>query len=306
MTACGPLPRPFQPASKAAPNPLIDQGVPADVSVNPVLGVSLPMARLLTASVVDAVTRYDIIAYADDHGTSRFVLDGDVVDSPVSGNQLSGHQIQWVLTTRDGITAGIESVPITGTAMEWEYGSPKVVREIGEKTAKIVARLVLGENVSVRSDPSVRKGIWIKPIIDAPGDGNFSLSRAIGFALMDAGLQVVKTPSQAEHFLNGNVRVDPADAGHQKVEVTWVLTRPDGHEVGRARQRNRVPGGTFDGRWGQTAVMIATAAVGAIRDILTRKAGRGNRVGNSNRVLIYPGVGKDGEPMIPPPSLEAK
>ncbi len=302
-SACGPVPRPFQPSSKANTNPLIDQGVPPDVAVNPLRGTSIPMAKLVTQSVVDEIIRYDIVSYPNDHGASRFVLDGEVIDAPVSASGQPFRQIRWVLTTREGIATGMHVVPVSGTDFEWDFGSPKIIREIGESTAEAVARLVLGRTATLKEDRNARAGIWIKPISDAPGDGNYSLTRSIAFALSDSGMKVTKSPDRAEHLLKARVQVDSPESGLQKVEIIWMVTDTDDKEIGRARQRNSVPTGTFDGRWGQSAVMISMAAVGAIRNILANRGKQALTQGKQPLRLTFPGGKKDGDLVIPPPTL---
>jgi len=303
MIACGPLPRPFQPSSKTIPNPLIEQGVPADVAVNPVQGTSIPMAKLLTQSVVNEITRYDIVSYANDRGTSRFVLDGEVIDAPGSASGKPGRHIRWVLKTREGVPAGEHVVPITASSFDWDYGSPKIIREVGVQTAMAVAKLVLGRTATLSDEQQARKGIWVKPITDAPGDGNFSLTRAIAFALGDSGMSISRTPELAEYVLKARVRVDSPESGTQKVEIVWIISDPEGKEIGRARQRNNVAAGTFDARWGQSAVMISLAAVGAIKNILVNKASRSLTLGKPPITLVYPEPEKGQDPVIPPPTL---
>jgi len=309
LVACGQIPRPFKSDPKTTPNPLIEQGVPADVAVNPVRGTSVPMAKLIAQTVVDEIIRYDIVSYPNDIGTSRFILNGEVVDVAISTDNTGGRQIRWVLSTRAGKMVGTHVTPIIGTPFEWDYGSPKVIRDIGENTGRAVARLVLGgvaggTSATIQAGQPVRTGIWIKPVTDAPGDGNFSLTRAIAFALGDSGMSVVKTPDRAKHFLKGRVHVDSPESGQQKVEITWIVTDPSDTEIGRARQRNSVPKGTFDGRWGQTAVMISLAAVNGIKDILVSKKNKALTQGEPAFKLVYPGDENGEELKIPPPSLE--
>ena len=303
MVACGPLPRPFQPSSKTVLNPLIEQGVPADVAVNPVQGTSIPMAKLLMQSVVSEITRYDIVSYANDRGTSRFILDGEVVDESEATSGKPDRHIRWVLKTREGVTTGEHVAPITASSFEWDYGSPKIIRDVGVNTASAVAKLVLGRTATLAGDKQARKGIWVKPITDAPGDGNFSLTRAIAFALGDSGTSISRTPERAEYVLKARVRVDSPESGTQKVEIVWIISDPEGKEIGRARQRNTVAAGAFDGRWGRSAVMISLAAVGAIKNILVNKASRSLTLGKPPITLVYPEPEKGQDPVIPPPTL---
>lgn len=309
IAACGALPRPFQPSSDSSVNPLIEQGVPPDIAVNYVRGTTTPMGKLLTQSVVKELANYDIVSYAEDRGTSSFVLDGNVIGSPVSGSagaddQGSTRRIHWVITNRDGVIAREYDVPITGPAFDWDYGSPRIIREVGEATAHEVAKLMIGRGARSHKEGPARSGIWVKPIGDAPGDGNYSLTRAIAYTLGDHGVKVVKSPEMAEHYLKGSVRVGLPESGNQKVEVTWVVTDTEDKEIGRARQRNTVPAGTFDGRWGQTAVMISMAAVSGIKNIITAKATQSLNQGKQPFRLVFPETTKDGELVIPPPSLE--
>ena len=69
-------------------------------------------------------------------------------------------------------------------------------------------------------------------------------------------------------------------------------------------QRNVVPVGTFDGRWGETAVIIATAAVGGIKDLLAQaENGVRFRVALGSRGLKTDSVRGDEVPSLPPPNL---
>jgi len=291
MAACGPLPKPFKRATEAPPNPLVESGVPRDIAVKLVNGPSIPMAQLISKAV------------AGDRGTSRYVLEGWVEGWQNKAALSPPLRIQWVLTERDGKLVANHTENVYGTAFEWEYGSPRILREIGEGTGGAIARVVRPRVASETAEAVNPTGLWIRPISDAPGDGNFSLTRAIGFALSDSGLKIAEDRTQAKHVLKGNVRVDSPVSGRQNVEIAWTVIDRKGKELGNAVQRNAVPEGTFDGRWGQTAVMIAMAAVGGIKDILLdverNRRTRGNPLFPSR--LDLP-AGLRG-PSLPPPSL---
>jgi len=303
MAACGPLPKPFKRAAEAPPNPLVESGVPRDIAVKLVNGPSIPMAQLISKAVADDLGRRDIVAYTGDRGTSRYVLEGWVEGWQNKAALSPPLRIQWVLTERDGKLVANHMENVYGTAFEWEYGSPRILREIGEGTGGAIARVVRPQVASETAEAVNPSGLWIRPISDAPGDGNFSLTRAIGFALSDSGLKIAEDRMQAKHVLKGNVRVDSPVSGRQNVEIAWTVIDRKGKELGNAVQRNAVPEGTFDGRWGQTAVMIAMAAVGGIKDILLdverNRRTRGNPLFPSR--LDLP-AGLRG-PSLPPPSL---
>jgi len=290
-------------ADKSVANPLVEKGIPADVAVNPVYGTSIPMSKLLAQSVVERILSYDIVAYSDDKGTSQYILDGWVELSADVPAGTARRQIKWVLSTRDGKSAGIHYEPVTGNAFEWDYGSPKVIREIGERTAGAVAKMMLGEEAQIQPGTKMQTGLWVKPITDAPGDGNFSLTRSIAFALGDAGVVLVKDKELAAHILKGQVRLDSPESGQQKVEIIWTVADLDGNEIGQARQRNKVPAGTFDGRWGQSAVMISMAAVSGIRNLLLVQAKKPLSAGKQPLSNALPAPNSNGIGLIPPPSL---
>ena len=110
----------------------------------------------------------------------------------------------------------------------------------------------------------------MQPVRGTPGDGDKSLTRAIRYALVGEKVAVTSERLAARHILRAEVRVGAPQRGQQSVAISWTLTSSDGRKVGNVVQRNVVPVGTFDGRWGETAVIIATAAVGGIKDVLTQ------------------------------------
>ena len=142
-----------------------------------------------------------------------------------------------------------------------------------------------------------------RPFAGTPGDGDFSLTRAITYALADAGVGIVKKPSDAEFGLKAQVRIDSPKSNKQQVEINWIVIGDDDLEIGRATQKNIVPAGTFNVRWGQVAVMIAAAAAGSVRDILNRE--RNQSLDQGIQVLIprFNQDQKDQNMALPPPSL---
>ncbi len=303
VCACGPLPRPFEKASATSRTDLIHKPLPPVIAVNAVNGASIPMEKLLARSVADELSRRELIAYPGDKGSSTHVLDGWIESPAERGDNEPPSHILWALTTRAGELVHTFKYEFKATPLDWDFGSSQIIREIGEGTAVVIAEHLVGPQEIAEQSLNMKSGIWIRPVIDAPGDGNFSLVRAINYALADAGLEIVKEPSEAAFLLKAEVRVDSHDSDKQAVKIDWIVSGRENAEIGRATQENTVPAGTFDGRWGQTAVMIATAAAGSIREIVNREQNR--RLEPENQGLLprlNPAV-IDETPTLPPPTL---
>ena len=151
-----------------------------------------------------------------------------------------------------------------------------------------------------------KTGLWVKPIKGAPGDGDFALTRAIGYALADAGVIIIKKRTDAEFELKAQVRINSPKLGKQHVVIDWIVSGNEDQEIGRATQKNTVPVGTFKGRWGQMAMTIAAAAANSVIDIVNHER---NRRFNSGSQVTLPMMmsNKKGEKIkLPSPTLIPK
>lgn len=303
ISACGPLPMPFQKDSQGTRTDLTYRNLPPVIAVNAVNGTSIPMAKLLAQSVADELSRREVIAYTGDKGKSTHVLDGWIEGARNPNQKTSPTHIVWALTKRDGALVSTFQYEFEATSLEWDYGSPQIIREIGEGTARELAEQLVGNGDPAETGIPQKNGVWVQPVIDAPGDGNFSLTRAMSYALGDAGLVISKTPGEAEFQLKAVIRIDSPVSGKQEVQIDWILLSDQSLEIGRASQKNIVQAGTFDERWGQTAVMIAGAAAGSVRDIVNRE--RNRRLNGIRSGLAAPKKQPENEPVpsLPPPTL---
>ncbi len=303
ITACGPLPMPFRKDSQGTRNDLIFQQLPPVVAVNAVNGTSIPMAKLLAQAVAEELSRREVIAYTGDKGKSTHVLDGWVENAQDQFQKTAPSYILWALTKRDGELVSTFKYEFRASALDWDYGSPRIIREIGEGTAVQMAQLLVGSSDPAEQRVDQKTGVWVVPIVDAPGDGNFSLTRAMSYALGDTGIKITKTAEDAEFRLRAQVHVDSPISEKQQVKIDWILVDQQKQEIGRASQKNTVQAGTFDGRWGQTAVMIAGAAAGSIRDIVNRERNRRKNAGHEGLLRGIKPLDIDLNPTLPPPTL---
>ncbi|HEX7970310.1 MAG TPA: hypothetical protein VF502_18955, partial [Stellaceae bacterium] len=111
----------------------------------------------------------------------------------------------------------------------------------------------------------------LRPVAGAPGDGDRALTRAMDDALRRAHVVLAEQRTDQESFvLAGTVKMSPADAGRQRVKVSWALLGADGHQVGTIDQENAVPAGSLDGAWGDIAYAVANAAAPGVLALIER------------------------------------
>lgn len=303
VSACGPLPMPFTKDSSGSRSDLVYQSLPPVVAVNAVNGTSIPMAKLLAQAVAEELAGREIIAYTGDKGSSTHVLDGWVEGAGQQNTKAAPSHITWALTKRDGELISTFKYEFKASSLDWDYGSPRLIGEIGEGTAIQIAEILVGSSDPAEQSVSQRTGLWLEPVIDAPGDGNFSLTHAMAYALGDKGMKIVKSPVEAEFQLKAKVRIDSAISDEQQVNIDWIVSDNDNQEVGRASQKNTVPAGTFNGRWGQSAVWIATAAAGSVRDIVNIERNRRLNTQNGGLSTPFEMLEIKELPALPPPTL---
>lgn len=303
VSGCTALPKPFQRAD-APPDVLAHAKGGAGVRVAVPDGTTEPMARLIAQSVVNALTAKEIPAAVGLGGRLRYALKSRVV-SGGGGSAATPTRIEWRLMDKGDEPFFAFNHDVEGSAWEWEWGSPKVIARIGAEAARLVADAVAPTDKTLIPVAAPTRGVWVRPIVDAPGDGNRSLTRAMRFALMGAHVAVTSDQAAARHILEGRVALGAAQGKTQSVQITWTVTYPDGGTVGRAVQRNAVPVGTFDGRWGETASIIAAAALPGIKDVLDRAEETVRvRMSGAGPAALQTDVPLDaGKPVLPPPEL---
>ena len=102
----------------------------------------------------------------------------------------------------------------------------------------------------------------------SPGNGNGELTAAMKKALAGAGWPVFDGPRPDALNIAGRVTLDKAIGSTQKVALAWTVTAPDGKDIGTIRQANKVPAGSLDNGWGQTAGYAAQAGAEGIFELV--------------------------------------
>ncbi|MBT3306336.1 MAG: hypothetical protein HN377_07600 [Alphaproteobacteria bacterium] len=276
--------------------------------MQPIDGVSRPMSKLLGQAVVDGFQLRGIRATLNPDVNSRYRLKGKArlnKDDPTLPYVVL---ISWTLFDYAGQPIGTEVEGVSVSRQEWDVGSPKALNEVGENAPQIISAL-MGEdekNKIKTEGPVTPKlaGIWINKVINAPGDGNGSLTKAIEVAIRGAGISVARDRQFAEFVLDSDVSVGPPDKNLQRVEIVWAVSTTDGREIGRATQKNLVAAGTFAGAWGEVATIVADAALEGIEGVLRAAGASRFRLGGSGPVLKTDIPISGGKQALPPPRLD--
>ncbi len=272
VTACGALPKPFEPRTDEDRATLTVPAFRPEVQVEPVDGPPGPMARLLARAVADELNRRGIAAAANPREPGRFRLHGQAVANLDDPALRFIYLIHWHLVDDSGDVVALHTQGVEGTRWRWDMGDPRIIRAVGKDAARRIAGLlrVGGPTVETPEAAPAADGeaLAVNPVTGAPGDGNRALLRAMMAALRAAGAPVTEDASAAQLALTGTVRVDPADGDRQRVRIVWTVATADGEELGTASQDSDVPAGSLDGPWGAVADDVAAAAVPGIAQIV--------------------------------------
>jgi len=108
----------------------------------------------------------------------------------------------------------------------------------------------------------------VPSVTGAPGDGNASLTAAVQRELQTRGIALADRPATAAFRVEGAVTLGDAREGKQPIQIEWVVKDPQGKKLGTVSQKNDIPEGKLDDKWGDTADQAAKAAVQGILKLL--------------------------------------
>ena len=113
---------------------------------------------------------------------------------------------------------------------------------------------------------------FIEAVHGAPGDGKASLTNAIRQQLKAKGIRIASANTSPNYVVRGNVSMGAPSNGNQKIKIEWQVLDPNGKRLGVVSQKNVIPQGTLDGKWGGTAQAAASAASQGIVKLLPSTA----------------------------------
>jgi len=270
VAACGSVPQPFRPTADQPPNELTRLGPEtAGIEVDLIRGTTLPMAKLVADYVSEAFLERDIPAAPAPSLTSGFTLSGYATRNTTDATSPYVVQIYWTLKDPDGAIVGQHIQGVTGPYLDWEYGAKRVLVEAADGTAATISRMILGASADI-IEGEIIEGIWVGPVVGAPGDGNAALRRALRLALKGRGQELHDTAPEASARVLGNVTLSAVNETTESISIVWEVLRPDGTVVGTSSQENNIPKGSLDGPWGQVAAYATAAVVDSVIKLTDR------------------------------------
>jgi len=285
LAACGDLPRPYQPDSKLADNPLVQSPESSSVIVLPVDGLaSLVQGDRFATAMARALRRLDVPATVRGGSESSLYLSGraklenDPGSSPDSPRRVA---IDWSLIDPDGKPVGNHSQRLRVAPRQWQEGDHALLTSLAANAAGAIAAMLgdpaeaaavaAGQPAEPESDYAFEVGLL--PVVGAPGSGNEDLAKAMSAALMRRRIAVADSTGDASLLIACEVTASEPVHGNQQIEIVWVVRRPDGDTVGRISQANSVPAGSLDGSWGSVAPVVADGAASGLIDLIRKASG---------------------------------
>jgi hypothetical protein len=269
LLACQPLPHPFADNRPPPTSPILSPPDAAGIVVQPVAGAPPASSQTLAAAMVEALQKEDVPADTVAANARSYRLVGTATATPAGA--VTRVSIAWQLSGADGHVVATETGAAEVPSDGWERGSVDAAKALVAQAAPVLARRVEGDVPQEHAVKEATLGIVPVTVTGASGDGGHELSLAIATLLNRAGVALQDKPSDPPTYvLTGKVAVGAAQAGQQDVKITWALSRADGKQIGQVSQENAVPAGSLDGRWGDTAYDVATAAVSGIVELLQR------------------------------------
>lgn len=270
--------------------PIIKVAELTQVRVDLVEGPALPMAQLLSLSVVDGLNEHEIKSTTAQDTITRYILKGRVEANWSDRRVPFVMLIYWTLSDTAGNEIGTYTQGVRGARWKWEYGDPRIIRAVGSGAAKPISAMITEDDETPLPFLLMGSGILVKPVEGAPGDGNRALTEALKSALIDADVSITEDSRQASVIVAGKVAVQPEANGRDRVIIVWRVTTLNGFEVGQATQENTVPAGRLGGAWGKEARLVAESAVAGLDRIL----GSGGRTSRKS-----PAMGLGLPPLLP-------
>jgi hypothetical protein len=224
-------------------------------------------AKLLADAVADGLQAADVPAIST---VTPLPLDWKLeITAEVTGVNV---QPRFTIRNADGRDQGaVDITPIP--TQRWAEATPETISAVAAQAVPRVTQMLLSVQAAraAASPAAISAGpprIRFIPITGAPGDGNTALTSRMRTFLGNLGYVMQDTAEGAAFAVTAEVSVVPVNPATQRVEIQWIVSRRDGHELGRVVQLNEVPANSLSRFWGDVAYVAAEQAAGGVQTII--------------------------------------
>ena len=267
LLACQSRPHVFRPGDR-------EQGLAALDGVADKLGVFVagidqappPLDAAVREGLAARLGELDIAASAGAANRHSYLL------SCVLTGSTAEPVLAWRLIDAEGLVVGLVDQVLPGDVAAWMRADPKLAGRIVDGAAPRLAAIIRDNTVPVAAavpSPTL-PSLALLPVTGAPGDGAISLAGALRAILRAAGVGVLPE-DEADMVVAGVVTVKPGERG-DLISLKWTVRDGDGNSLGAVDQANRIPSGSLDGAWGETAEAVAFGAAEGIVTVLHEAA----------------------------------
>ena len=270
LVGCQPLPQPFADDRPPPGAPILTPKDGAGIVVQPIAGLSEPLAAGLAEAMADALQNNDVPASTQVHNRASYILRGTAQEKMLPDGRAE-IALHWELRGPDGVSVGTHEQTLETSLAPWRAADPGLLASFAKSAAPSLAELLAEEGATDAG--SGEPSVLVRTVAGAPGDGPRALARAMAASLRQAHLVVTEKEPEAEtaaklFVVSGTVTIAEVGDGKEKVTVSWVLFDPSGTQIGQVSQENAVAAGSLNGRWGDVAYAVANAAAGGIVALL--------------------------------------
>jgi hypothetical protein len=267
---------PFERTPSSGPPASLLRPPPARIVVPPSTSAGLAQepARAFAGELAKALQEIEIPATSAGVRNPQYSL---LVAGEAEAGQM---RLTYSLAGADGRPIASAGGPRPVPAGAWSTANQATLAAAAKEAAPAIARMLASVDAAQRESTtgaltSRLPSAAVAPITGAPGDGARSLDRAIRAALEREGVVVTEGAATAEFRVTGQVVMatlppNRQRGNQQRVEITWIIARADGLELGRVAQLNEVPRGSLDGLWGDVAPIVADQAAAGVVEVINR------------------------------------
>jgi len=268
LAACGDIPQPFR---HDGPNLALAPSGARGVVVRPPDDDS-PISPRIAEAIVRRLLEAEVPA------STRPVVNGAWTMAAETEKTPAATVLRWSLVRSNGeVLASLTQTIPTGP---WTRATAKTVEIIAAEVVDKLSGPLHGPADAIDaygvppSMPGIRPPVVrLLPLTGLPGDGNQALAAAMRHMLEQAGMVMATGDDKGELVVRGQVTLSPGRPGEDVLALAWVVSRPDGAELGSAAQQGALPKGRLDQPWGSLAAEIAAAGADGIAGIV-RAAGK--------------------------------